>query len=153
MLHTQQQFFRQRGRAVVDFPGSGHRRRPGFGSLQKLPAICHLGICEKLAYRFQFNDTPTLHDGDTVAILRDNAEIVRYDDGAETQFAAPAHQQVQHLNLNGGIQTECCIVGQHHIRLRYQRHGDHDTLRHAAGQFMRVGMYAPLRLDDANLIE
>ncbi len=63
------------------------------------------------------------------------------------RFLQFAHQ-VEDLRLDGDVQRRGRFIGDQHLRIAGQRHGDHHALPHAAGQLVRIGLRAPLRFGD-----
>ena len=90
------------------------------------------------------------HDGHVVAILGHDTEVVRDDQGRRAARAHLLLQQVEHLRLHGHIQAGGGFVGDHQLRLIDQRHGDHHPLRHAPGEFVRIGPIARPRVGYAD---
>ena len=62
------------------------------------------------------------------------------------QFA----HQVEDLRLDGHVERGGRLVGDQHLGVARQRHGDHHALAHAARKLMRIGVRAPLRLRDVH---
>ena len=60
-----------------------------------------------------------------------------------------AHQ-VEDLRLDGDVERRRRLVGDQHLGIARQRHGDHDALAHAARQLVRIGVRALLRLGDVD---
>ena len=75
----------------------------------------------------------------------------QYD--SQPELAAFLHQQVQHLQLYGCVQAECCIVGKQYFRLRDQRHGNDYALCHATREFVWVGMGSSFGINNPHLLE
>ena len=60
-----------------------------------------------------------------------------------------AHQ-VEDLRLDGDVERRGRLVGDQHLGIARQRHGDHHALAHAARELVRIGVRAPLGLGDAD---
>ena len=52
-------------------------------------------------------------------------------------LALQVAQQLEHLALHGHVERGRRLVGDQHVGLEGQRHGDHDALAHAAGKLVR----------------
>ena len=57
---------------------------------------------------------------------------------------------VEDLRLDGDVERGGRLVGDQHLRIAGERHGDHHALAHAAGKLVRIFMRALLRLRDAH---
>ena len=90
------------------------------------------GIVENILCRSALTDSSAVHNDDLIRHLRDDAQIVSYDDDRHTQLFLQFHHQLQDLRLNGNIQSCGGLIGDEDRRLGYQRHSDHDTLAHTA---------------------
>jgi hypothetical protein len=53
-------------------------------------------------------------------------------------LALQLREQVHDLGLDGHVEGRGGLVGDDHVRLQGQRHGDHDALAHTAGELVRV---------------
>jgi hypothetical protein len=59
-------------------------------------------------------------------------------------------EQVEHLSLDRDVQRGRGLVGEDHVRVVGDGHGDHGALAHAAGELVRVGLGPPFWLGDAD---
>ena len=57
-------------------------------------------------------------------------------------------QQLEDLRLDGHVERRRRLVGDQHVGIVGERHGDHDALPLAAGELVRIGVDAPLRVRD-----
>ena len=62
--------------------------------------------------------------------------MIRIDRGAE--LALQVEDQVEDLRLDGDVERGGRLVGDQHLRIAGERHGDHRALAHAAGELMRI---------------
>ena len=63
--------------------------------------------------------------------------------------ALQIEDDVENLRLDGDVERGGRLVGDQHLRIAGERHGDHGALAHAAGQLMRIFLGALLRFRDA----
>ena len=63
---------------------------------------------------------------------------------------AGSSQQLEHLRLDRDVERRRRLVGDQQLRVAGQRHGDHHPLAHAAGELVRIGAEAALRVRDAD---
>jgi hypothetical protein len=96
-----------------------------------------LRIVEDLFGRPALDDLAVGHDMNGVGDAPHDAEIVRDQDHRHFQFARQVLQQLQHLGLNGDVERGRRLVRDKDFGLIGERHGDHDALLLAAGEFMR----------------
>ena len=101
----------------------------------------HVGLLDDLA---------GVHDGHPVAHLGDHAEVVRDEDERRVRLALEDAHEVEDLGLDRDVEGGGRLVGDEQLGLAGQRHGDHDALRHAAGELVRERLDAPLRIGDAD---
>ena len=83
--------------------------------------------------------------------MRGDRNVARDEQSRRSLLAAPAVcKQFEHLRLNGDVETARGIVGNHQLGRANQRHGDGHALRHAAAEFMCVGVKAALRVGNTH---
>ena len=87
-----------------------------------------------------FDDAPQIHDADAVADVADDVQIVRDEQIRKPQLILKAHQQIQHLRLNGNIQRGNRLIRNDETRARDQGAGDGDALTLTAGELMRIAV-------------
>ena len=58
--------------------------------------------------------------------------------------------QLEDLRLDGDVERGGRLVGDQQVGIVGERHGDHHALALAAGQFVRIGLHAPLGIRDAD---
>ena len=101
--------------------------------------------------RTRSSTSPTLdrlariHDGDAVAGLEDQAEIVRDVDHRGAEFRGDLLDQLDDAGLDRDVERGGRLVEQQQLRVRKQRHGDDDALLLAAGDLVRIGAHDALR--------
>ncbi len=96
------------------------------------------------------DDAAGIHDRDPVRHFGDGAHVVRDQHDGDAEFLLDVAHQVEDLRLHGDVERRRRLVGDQHARPARDRHGDHHALAHAAGQLVRIGARAPLRLGDAD---
>ena len=94
-----------------------------------------------------------VHDQDVVGELGHHAEVVGDDDDRGAELLLQVGHQVEDLRLHGDIQGGGRLIGDQQLGVAAQRHGDHGTLAHAAGELMRVVVDAGLRVGDADPVQ
>ena len=77
------------------------------------------------------------HDDDAIGHFGDHAHVVGDEDDAGAMLALQVAQQLQHLALHGDVECRRRLVGDQHVGLERQCHGDHHPLAHATGEFVR----------------
>ena len=106
-----------------------------------------------LCHGSRFYGLSGVHDENAVGDFRDNAEIVGDEDDGSAGIAADGGEEVEDLDLDGGV--ECCggFVAEDDVGVVGDRHGDHDALTHSAGEFVGVGVGEAFRVGDADPAE
>ena len=100
-----------------------------------------------------FDHTAAAHHIDAVAKLRDDTEIMRYQQQGHGMIAVQPLQSTQHAKLNRRIQRRGWFVRNQQFRRRGQRNCDHGALTHAARQFVRIAARNALRLRQSHLVQ
>lgn len=94
-----------------------------------------------------------VHHGDGVAGLRHHAEVVGDHDDRQATLVAQVQQQAQDLRLHGHIEGRGRLIGDQHLRVAAQGHGDHRALAHAAGKLMGIVVDPRLGIRDPHLAQ
>jgi len=81
-----------------------------------------------------------VHDGDAVAHLANNGQIVRDEKISEAQAFAQVLQQQQHLCLNGNIQGGNRFIAHHQRRIERQSSRNSHALPLPAGKLVRIAV-------------
>jgi hypothetical protein len=87
---------------------------------------------EQAGGRCLLDDLAGVHHGHIVANLGHNAEVVGDQDDTRPGFLPQLDEKVKDLRLDGDIERRRRLVRDQKRRRTGQRHGDHDTLAHAA---------------------
>ena len=90
-----------------------------------------------------------IHHDDALRRLRHHAEIVGDEDYRGAELALQVEDEVEDLRLNGDVQRSGRLVGDQHLGIAGERHGDHGALAHAAGELVRIFLRPLFRLRDA----
>ena len=108
------------------------------------------GIVEQVGGGRLLDLAAGVHHHDAVGVLGDHAHVVGdQHDGGAVGLLQLAHQ-VEDLGLDGDVERRGRLVGDQHLRIARQRHGDHDALAHAARHLVRVGVDAAFGLGDVD---
>ncbi len=96
------------------------------------------------------DDLAGVHHADPVAHRADHAEVVGDEQDRGVGLVAQGAHEVEHLGLDGGVETGGRLVEHEQLRVARQRHGDHDALLHPAGELVRIALHDPHRVGDAH---
>ena len=94
-----------------------------------------------------------VEDADPVAHLPDHAEVVADEEHRRPELLLQARDQVEHLRLDGRVETGRRLVEDQQRRVVRERHRDHRALLHAAGELMRVAAQHRFRVGDLHLAQ
>ena len=108
---------------------------------------------EELAHGRVLDDVAGVHDGDRVAVLRHDAEVVRDEDHRHAELVLELGEQREDLILDRDVERGRRLVGEQQPRPARDRDRDHHALAHAAGELVRVRAEARLRRGDADVVE
>ena len=96
------------------------------------------GIVENILCSSALADSSAVHNNNLIGHLRDNAQIMGNDDDRHAQLLLQFHHQLQDLCLDRNVKCGGGLVRDQDRGLGYQRHSNHDTLAHTAGQLVRI---------------
>src|SRR5699024_12341832 len=92
-----------------------------------------------LTHVAMFHGLAVPHHHDLVDRPGHDRQVVRHQDQPHTQVTAQFVQQVQDACLHGHIQRGGRLVGQQHLRVTHQPHGDDHALTHPSRELVGVG--------------
>ena len=83
------------------------------------------------------DDAPRVHDCDLVGALCDHPEVVADKEDSRAVLAPREHdEQLQDLRLHGYVERGGRLVRDEELRTERQRHRDHHSLPHPAGELV-----------------
>jgi len=91
-------------------------------------------MIEHLVHRAGLDDAASLHHGDAVAHMLDDAEIMRNEQHGHAQPRLQSDQEIQHLGLCHDVERRDRLIADHQVRFRGERLCDRNALSLAAGQ-------------------
>src|SRR6202022_1934142 len=105
---------------------------------QQRPGVRMLRALENLLHRALFHDLTRVHHDDALADPGDHSEVVGDQHDRGRQLAVEVTQELDDLCLHGHVKRSGGLVGDQHLRLVGQAHGDHHALPHPAAELVRV---------------
>ena len=81
---------------------------------------------------------PSVHHEHVVGDLGDQSQVMRDEDDRRSVLGLQAPHEIHDLGLHRDIERSRGLVGDQQHRVERERHRDHGTLPHAAGELMRV---------------
>ena len=100
-----------------------------------------------------FDNLSGIHQRHPMRHLRDDRQIMGDEQHRHFLRLLQLPEQIKNLRLNRDIQRCGGFIGNHHIGLRSQRNGDHDTLFLPARHLKRVVVDTPLWLRNAHPLQ
>ena len=100
-----------------------------------------------------FHNASGVHDIDVVAGLGDDGEVVGDEDDGGTQVLLAFADEVEDLLLDGDVEGGGGLVGDEKLGLGDEGHRDHDSLAHAAREFVGIAIDAGFGVGDADFGE
>src|SRR5262245_64157440 len=113
-----------------------------------MPGTCEQGSHWRLLYH-----AAGIHHENTLAGLGDDTQIVGYQDDGGAELLLQVQHEIQDLGLDRHVERRGRLVGNEHLRVAAQRHGDHHALPHTTGQLVRVFPKTLLRIGDFHQFE
>ena len=102
------------------------------------------------AVRAAFDDLAALHHIGAVGEAAHDAEIVGDEHDRHAEPLLQIREQLQDARLDSHVERGRRLVGDQHVRVVGERHGDHHALALAAGHLVRIGVDAAGRIRDAD---
>ena len=93
---------------------------------------------EDVVDRAELDRCAGVHDEHVLGEARDDPEVVRYQHDCHVTLLGETVEQVDHTGLRRHVERCRGLVGDQQLRVRRERHGDHDALPHTAGELVRV---------------
>ena len=112
--------------------------------------ILMLRIIENIVRRAVFDNLAGVHDGDLVAHIGNDAQIVCDHDDRHADLVLQIHHQFEDLRLDRHIERGGRFIRDEQLRFAGKGDGDHHPLAHTAGKLMRVLLQPLFRLIDAD---
>ncbi|MNL39954.1 hypothetical protein D3C87_1622640 [compost metagenome] len=98
-----------------------------------MPGIRVLRVFKQRRRGVVFFHFAILHDVDIVGELPDDGKVMRDQDYRHAERFLQVADEVEDLRLDGDIEGRCRLVGNQHIGIVGERHGNHDALPLATG--------------------
>ena len=111
------------------------------------------GTGEEGADRGGLDDVAGVHHHHPVADLGHGRDVMGDQQNGQPLLGGQSAQQRQDLCLHGDVQGRRRLVGDQEIWLPGEGHGDHDALRHAAGELMRIVIQAGAGIGQVDLLQ
>ena len=102
-------------------------------------------LVEQDARRRFLDDAAGIHHGDAIAGLGNDAKVVADQHQRHAHLATHRADEIEDLRLDRDVERGRRLVGDQHVRLAGERHGDHHALILSAGKLVRVSRQAPRR--------
>ena len=85
--------------------------------------------------------------------LGDDPEVVADDEQRHALLVLELREQLEDLGLHGHVERGRRLVGDEQVGVERERHRDHHTLAHAAGELVRIRVDALLGARDADVTQ
>ena len=109
----------------------------GIGSQQPL-RVRMRRVGEQVVGRRPFHDPAGVHDGDVVADVGDDTEIVGDEQQGHAELVLQFVQQAEDRGLDGDVERGGRFVGDEDLRLAGQGDREHHPLAHAAAELVGI---------------
>lgn len=121
--------------------------------VKKHPGVFRLRTIEDILRRAGLDNLAAAHNGDAIGKVADNAEIMRDQDYGHAEALLQRLQKVENLRLDRYIKRSRRLICNQNVRFICESHGNHDSLALAAGEFVWVAVYAPLRIRNSHELQ
>jgi len=98
-----------------------------------------------------FDNLASIHDGDVIGHVGDDAKVMGDEDNRKVLFFLKLVDELKDLRLDGDVERGCRFVADKDFRIGAESNRDDDTLAHAAREFERILFVAAFRFGDADL--
>ena len=96
------------------------------------------GILKNILQISMLYNSSCIHNADFIANLSHNSQVMGNHQHGGIVLLLQFLHQIQHLRLNGYIQSRRRLISNQKIRIAYKCHSNYYTLLHAAGKLMRI---------------
>ena len=110
-------------------------------------------VAEHVARGTLLDELAGIQHADTVAHLRDHAQVVRDEQERGSELLLERQDQLEDLGLDRRVERGRRLVEDQQRRLGGERHCDHNPLQHPTRQLVRVAPHHPGRIGDPHLVE
>src|SRR4051812_11778373 len=93
---------------------------------------------EQLLHRRLLHLAPGIEHDHPLRRLGHDAQIVRDEDHRGAELVLQLADEIEDLRLDRHVERGGRLVGDQHLRIAGERHGDHHALAHAAGELVRI---------------
>ena len=112
-----------------------------------------LGLIVNCTDAALFHNYTRIHHIDPIAQLANHSQIVGNKNQRKSEFLLQTRDQLKNLCLRGNIQRCGRFVTDHQLGVSRQRHCNHNTLVHSAGQFKGILIIPQLGLIDTHTLQ
>ena len=99
------------------------------------------------------HDASSVHHRHPVGDFGDHAQVVGDPDDRHAALVLESLHELDDLVLHGDVERRCGLVCDQQLRVACERHGDHGSLPHAAGELVRIVLHSPAGVGNADLVE
>src|ERR1700722_6235043 len=108
---------------------------------------------KELANGRRLHQLARMHNGDPLAGLRDDPEIVSDQEDRRARSSAEVAEQIEDARGDRYVEARGRLVGDEKPRRGGERHRDHDALAHAARKLMRIMLHEARRIGRPDKVE
>ena len=132
--------------------GRGHERVGHRDRIEQHPRVRVGRRGVQLVARRHLAHLAEVHDGDAVADVLDDGQVVGDEHERQAVALLEVLEQVQHLGLDAHVEGRDRLVADDQRRVEHERAGDRDALALSTGELVWAAFGGPLRVD-ADLLE
>ena len=145
------------GRGLGRRPGDGHQTLLGAvqrgDRAQQQPGVGVTGVGVEVAGRGPLDQPAAVHHQHPVGEAGDDAQVVGDEQDGQVAGLPQFVEQVEHLGLDGHVESGGRLVRDQQVGVAGQSDGDHHPLAHPARQLVGVGVHETLRPGQVHLVE
>ena len=108
-------------------------------------------LTEEVTHPRALDDLPGIEHRHLATMLRNDAEVARYEQCGRVQLVHEILDKIEDLSLDRYVEPARGFVSDQQAGIIGQRHRDGDSLRHAAAQLMRKSVHSCFWIRNANL--
>ena len=112
-----------------------------------------LRVIEHVVHGIKLNNFSVLHDSDAIGNISHNTKIMGDEQHTCIVTGLQLFDQFQYLRLSGDIQRCGRLIGDEHLGLQCQCHGDHCPLPLSTRQLMRISAHDARWIRQVNILE
>ena len=119
-------------------------------TLEERRSVGMLWVFKDVVHSARLNNRPGVHDRHSISNLGNHSKVMGYEHDCRAGLCLDHPHEIEDLGLDGHIEFGGGLIGNNHAWPVGDRHCDHASLAHPAGELVGVLIYPVLGLTDSH---